>query len=171
MSPANEPLPFHESIIIALQRFGLDPNHHEARNLLLHIQETKIMEGHDAIIFAIDRYITCRHFSRLGCLCDETKESIRKQKEECAAKSETKQRATHNMFEALMSVARLPETYRIRRSDCLKRDYEKYFGNTHAREVFQVLIGEKGEEDISALGQGCYRTVSMMAARDNNALT
>ncbi len=78
---------------------------------------------------------------------------------------------THKMLEILVGVARMPASYRRKRKERLKEDYEWYLKSSPtALEAFYLLIEERAETEVGAEGLACYRSVSEMARRDIAAL-
>jgi hypothetical protein len=74
------------------------------------------------------------------------------------------------MLEILVGVARMPVSYRSRRKDQLKADYEGFLTCPPALDAFHLLIGEKAETEVGVEGLACYRSVSEMAQRDIAAI-
>jgi hypothetical protein len=72
--------PFHETIIQSIRRCNPSPSSPEIHHLLQLIKETKIPNGHDEIIAAIDNYFDFAGAAKWARDILEVKKSILEQK-------------------------------------------------------------------------------------------
>lgn len=81
MSASGTLRPFHETIVDAILRCPSIISFSEIFHLFTLIEETKITEGHDAIIAAIDEYFNFPRAEKYARTLGKVKESILAQKE------------------------------------------------------------------------------------------
>jgi hypothetical protein len=73
---------------------------------------------------------------------------------------------THKTMEILVSVARMPLSYRLLRRDVLISDYASHLECSYAKEAFLAMVTAKTDQPaISANGEACLREVQRLAGR------